>query len=424
MYLLTSLKSKSTSALGPPQKISNLIRGKSSCVKSFDQAGFSSSIINPLLVCYLKCKNVSTFQLRNFSSSSRTFNKNGFNIDPKQASRRHTLLLFTYLSGFIGAMLLTAIGFRHYSRMARRAQGIEDIKVRQYGRKPQLFRYRGYVFPDYVVNDIKRNLHFEVREDDIWVVSFPKAGTTWLQEIVYLINNGADFENASQVNIEERFPFFEWIYPGKEVLNKMESPRLIKTHMPLSVLPNQMKDKKPKIIYITRNPKDTVVSYYFFITKFVIDDQSFVGTFDDYCQLFLDGLVHYGPWWKHVKEAWDRRGDDNIMVLFYEDLQEDLHKAVRDIADFLNKPLTSHQVDAIVKHCSFDNMKNNKSVNYDWLKEVGTAKTEENFMRKGQVGDWRNHLTKEFIDKMDEMVGTKLEGVPIRDTLLPSHSSE
>ncbi|XP_055889878.1 sulfotransferase 1C1-like isoform X2 [Biomphalaria glabrata] len=251
----------------------------------------------------------------------------------------------------------------------------------------------------------------------------PEAGTTWLQEIVYLINNGVDIEDAAQTNIEERFPYFEWIVPGKQVLNKMESPRLIKTHLPLSMLPNQMKSKKPKIIYIARNPKDTVVSYYFFLTKFVIDDQSFVGTFDDYCQLFVEGLVHYGPWWKHVKEAWDRKDEDNILVLFYEDLQEDVHRVVRDIANFLNKPLTETQVEAIARHCSFDTMKNNKAANYDWLKDVGMAKQEESFLRKGQVGDWRNHLKPEISDQLDEMVASHLEGVPIRDTLTSEDST-
>ncbi|KAK6987316.1 estrogen sulfotransferase [Biomphalaria glabrata] len=385
----------------------------------------------PSVACHLKnaCYNVSLSKqshklsvlFRNVSNTSKNFKD--YNFDPKQATRRRTLLLFTYLSGFIGAMLLTAIGLRHYARMARRAQGIEDIKLRQYGRKPQLFRYRGYVFPDFVVNDIKNNLHFEVREDDVWVVSFPKSGTTWLQEIVYLINNGVDIEDAAQTNIEERFPYFEWIVPGKQVLNKMESPRLIKTHLPLSMLPNQMKSKKPKIIYIARNPKDTVVSYYFFLTKFVIDDQSFVGTFDDYCKLFVEGLVHYGPWWKHVKEAWDRKDEDNILVLFYEDLQEDVHRAVRDIANFLNKPLTESQVEAISRHCSFDTMKNNKAANYDWLKDVGMAKQEESFLRKGQVGDWRNHLKPEISDQLDEMVASHLEGVPIRDTLTSEDST-
>ncbi|XP_059166322.1 sulfotransferase 1E1-like isoform X2 [Physella acuta] len=343
----------------------------------------------------------------------------------KQPTQKNQmLLLFTYLSGLIGAGLLTAIVFRQYSRMSRRAQGVEDIKIGHYGRRPHLFRYRGYVYPDYVINDLRSIHQFDSREDDVWVVSFPKSGTTWLQEIVYLVHNGVDTEKAASGNIEERFPFFEWIYPGIKTLNNMASPRLLKTHLPLSMLPNDVKKKKPKILYIARNPKDVVVSYYYFMTKYVIEDQLFSGTMEDYCQLFIDDLIFYGPWWKHVKEAWDRREEGNILVLFYEDMQQDLRKAVLDVATFLNKPLTETQVDLIVQHCSFASMKDNKAVNYDWLKDVGAAKHNENFMRKGQVGDWKNHLSQEVIEKLDEVVATKLTsyGVPIVDTL-PSKPS-
>ena len=42
----------------------------------------------------------------------------------------------------------------------------------------------------------------------------------------------------------------------------MKSPRMIKTHLPSHLLPGQIFEKKPKVIYIARNPKDIMVSYY------------------------------------------------------------------------------------------------------------------------------------------------------------------
>lgn len=56
---------------------------------------------------------------------------------------------------------------------------------------------------------VERVKNLEVFEDDIWVVTFPKCGTTWTQEMVWLINNNLDFERAKTVNINERFPFME-----------------------------------------------------------------------------------------------------------------------------------------------------------------------------------------------------------------------
>lgn len=50
--------------------------------------------------------------------------------------------------------------------------------------------------------------NFEVNDSDIWVSSFPKAGTTWLQELIYLIATDFDYENA-KVYLTQRFPFIE-----------------------------------------------------------------------------------------------------------------------------------------------------------------------------------------------------------------------
>lgn len=49
----------------------------------------------------------------------------------------------------------------------------------------------------------------DVYDDDIWVVSFPKCGTTWTQEMVWLLNNNLNFTEAKKVNLLHRFPFLE-----------------------------------------------------------------------------------------------------------------------------------------------------------------------------------------------------------------------
>ncbi|KAK3793730.1 hypothetical protein RRG08_006551 [Elysia crispata] len=330
-------------------------------------------------------------------------------LDPKQASRRRKLTLATYLSGAIGAILLSAIGVRYYRQVKRRATGIEDIKLEEYsfGRRAWLYKYRGFVFPNLFLDKI-RNIHtFDVREDDVWVITFPKSGTTWVQEIVYLLMNDLDTEKALKLNIDIRFPYFEFVEPGLQAIAEMPSPRLIKSHLPFSILPNQMKNKRPKIIYIVRNPKDIVVSYYSFAIKF-LKMVPFNGSFEDYCQLFVSDKVDYGPWWKHVSEAWNRRDDDNVLFLVYEDLHLDTGKHVREIANFLGKPVSDEQVDMIVKHCSFESMKQNNSVNYEWMKDAGIANKEVQFMRQGKVGDWKNHLSTEIVRQLDDMVTTKL----------------
>ncbi|XP_055708856.1 luciferin sulfotransferase-like [Phlebotomus papatasi] len=51
--------------------------------------------------------------------------------------------------------------------------------------------------------------NFQVRPDDVWVVTFPKCGTTWTQEMVWQICNDLDYEKGNSTELHERFPFFD-----------------------------------------------------------------------------------------------------------------------------------------------------------------------------------------------------------------------
>jgi len=56
---------------------------------------------------------------------------------------------------------------------------------------------------------LKRIKEMEVYEDDIWVVTFIKCGTTWTQEMMWMLNNDLDYETALSKTLAERFPFIE-----------------------------------------------------------------------------------------------------------------------------------------------------------------------------------------------------------------------
>lgn len=51
--------------------------------------------------------------------------------------------------------------------------------------------------------------NFEARADDVWVSTIPRSGTTWVQEMIWLICNDLDYEQALSTSLNERFPYFE-----------------------------------------------------------------------------------------------------------------------------------------------------------------------------------------------------------------------
>ena len=77
------------------------------------------------------------------------------------------------------------------------------------------------------------------------------SGTTWLQEIVYLISTDYDYDKARATIVVDRFPYLEFPYPGLRVVAEKPSPRFIKSHLPFSLLPKQLEEKKPKVIIFT-----------------------------------------------------------------------------------------------------------------------------------------------------------------------------
>lgn len=70
-----------------------------------------------------------------------------------------------------------------------------------------------------------------------------------------------------------------------EELEALESPRILNTHYPYELLPENMGASKCKIIYMLRNPKDVAVSLYHHLTKH--DDFRYNGSWSNFLQLYL-----------------------------------------------------------------------------------------------------------------------------------------
>ncbi|XP_047602109.1 sulfotransferase 1C4-like [Lutra lutra] len=237
--------------------------------------------------------------------------------------------------------------------------------------------------------------NFQAKSNDLLIATYPKAGTTWTQEIVDLIQNEGNIEKSQRAPTHIRIPFIEWIHPsigsGLNQANKMPSPRTLKTHLPIQLLPPSFIEKNCKIIYVARNPKDNMVSYYHF--QRMNKALPAPGTWEEYFESFLAGKVCWGSWHDHVKGWWKAKDQHRILYLFYEDLKKNPKHEIQKLAEFIGKNLDDEVLDKIVLHTSFDVMKQNPMANYSSIPTTIMNHSVSPFMRKGTVGDWKNHFT-------------------------------
>ncbi|CAH2106075.1 unnamed protein product [Euphydryas editha] len=256
--------------------------------------------------------------------------------------------------------------------------------------------------------------NLEVRPDDIWVVAFSRSGTTWLQELVWLIANNLDYDGASSTSLSARYSFIEFPTQAPEIrkekppsgqkhhsatvndfrnLHTLPSPRFIKTHLPLSLLPPKLLDTA-KVFYVARDPRDVAVSFHYMHQLFRYFDEGV--EFTEFWELFKKDLLIHMPIFPHIEEAWAKRDHRNMMFLFYEEMQKNILSVIDKVSEFLNKEYSTEQKEKLAKHLSFENMKKSSQFNFG---KTADKESEIKFLRKGKSGNWINYFNTEELRK-------------------------
>jgi predicted nucleotidyltransferase len=200
-----------------------------------------------------------------------------------------------------------------------------------------LFKHRVKLF-------LNMNVHAKfakIRKNDVFLVSFPKSGNTWLR---FLIGNYMH-EKVDFSNVNELVPDIHIC--GCKHLQKMEEQRFIKSHFTFN-------PTYPKVIYIKRNIKDVLISYFFWYKK--VDPIKF-NNFDQFFDLFVEnGAGIYGTWLSHVNNWINEAKDSQILVINYEDLKENTIKEMEKILNFCDIPIDKQKLISAIKNSDIKNM--------------------------------------------------------------------
>jgi estrone sulfotransferase len=215
------------------------------------------------------------------------------------------------------------------------------------------------------------------RNDDQYIVSYPRSGNTWLRAILTnLISPGAN-SNPD---------LFRLIVPGVSIrktfqINALASPRILKSH-------TWFRREIKRAVYLVRDGRDVLVSLYHYLVTRVGrgDEESFAQFFDFYCR------GYYGHHWHENVVSWLTDGrsilGDNLEVIHFEDLKSDTVECVAKIVDFLKLDASLDQIYTSIELTSLERMRS-----IERSRRGDFSNPNMSFYRGGKTGQWEDCLT-------------------------------
>jgi hypothetical protein len=266
-------------------------------------------------------------------------------------------------------------------------EDLASIQVSDYGYKYRIIE--GVMMPPYVTpSRYQLSRTIGTRPGDVCYCSFPKSGSTWLANLIYLILH--DGEVAADRTLRSCLQWMEssWTYPRtREEVDALPSPRIFKSHMPYRMALAGGPGESPcKFIYIARNPKDVCVSYFYFESGKAWSGR-YHGPWEHWLRIFLEGKIQRGDWFEHVLSWWEHRDLENLLFLRYEDLKRDFHHQLVRIAGFLGGALSAELVAKIATATSFQQMQQTPFSSHTQIADF------EGYFRKGEIGSWKERFT-------------------------------
>jgi Sulfotransferase domain len=226
--------------------------------------------------------------------------------------------------------------------------------------------------------------------DDVFLVSYPKSGNTWLRFLV---------ANLIQTDPPVGLVGADLLIPAadgqsKKYFAEMARPRIIKSHY-------AFQETYKRVIYVVRDPRDVVMSqYHYQIKRGVLQAGAPVEVF---VERFLKGEVcPYASWFENVS-SWlaTRSHDPEFLLLRYEDMQADILKQTLRITGFIGMEPDPDRLATAIERSSAKRMRElEKQEGNKWGSTKGTRQ-DMFFVRSATSGEGRATLPPMCLEQIE-----------------------
>jgi hypothetical protein len=241
-----------------------------------------------------------------------------------------------------------------------------------------------------------------------YVVSYPRSGNTWLINCLTMLLDAVrgqsytPFKLYTELHGNPDPGFHFWCEPRQ----RPDQPICVKSHDNLPAF--RLRHPPSPIVYIARDARDCLLSYYFFQQAFPSAEKEELSNLhihgtdilisrggcdpvfrpDD----FSDFIRQEAPIWAaHVTSA---RQSNDVYFVTYEGLTMDFESSLRGVVDYLKLPIVRSYADT-------------QNVYHAGFKAVFSGNNRD-FFRSGRIGDWKNWYDPRHARLLDDLIGKDL----------------
>lgn len=255
----------------------------------------------------------------------------------------------------------------------------------------------------------------KIFSEDVFLVSYPKSGNTWLRFLIanlLYVEKHPDFSN-----IDALIP--SMTAATRRQLDRLPRPRILKAHIDFD-------PRFKNIIYLVRDPRDVVVSQYHFNRKRRTIPEDY--RLEDFVDRFIENRLFHpnGSWGENV-QGWVYTPSParRFLLLHYEALQGEILREMVRIAEFLAVCADETKLRFAVQQSDASRLRKLESKQAAGWASTKDTRKDIPFVRAAESGQWKKTLSESSVAKIEKKWGTLMVslGYELRYVKAPAFDS-